>query len=208
MHLTNRIFTALILVAFFLCISTPASNAQNKEGSTVVSLNLGYGLSASVVKVGLNSFSNVNISSNLVRSVTVDYAISDYLSIGLAGGRQLINAEFDNSYISDKTNGTIDEVAKIDIKRTQFAIRPLVHYGGNERLDIYSGLRLGLTHLKLKYITDDPDLQDKIKFGGIRPSFGVVLVGMRYFVTDWLGANFDVQIGAPYLVSGGVSFKF
>ncbi len=183
------------------------SYAQNEEGSSVVTAGVGYSLFNNIITTGLEAFDDVEVSGVPTIAVTYDYAITDNFSIGLAAAHQSAGGEFSNTFLNDDLN-EVTETAKTTVSRTNVAIRPLLHYGGNDQLDLYSGLRVGMLFRSIETESTDPDIDVLGDFNGSRFSLGLVVFGMRYFFTDNVGINADLQLGTPYVVSGGVAIKF
>lgn len=191
------------------CLMWTSSLAQNSQGQSVVSFNIGYSVVGNLLKSSLEVFEDVKTSSIPTLGLTYDYAITDLFSLGVAASYQSVSAEFTDTYL-DENSMTQTDFVKASFARMNFAIRPLIHYGGTDELDLYSGLRIGTVMWNSSYESsqDDFDFEDADLFNGSRVSVGLVLFGMRYFFTDNIGINFDVQIGAPYIMSGGISAKF
>ncbi|MFB1004309.1 MAG: hypothetical protein QMC70_09275, partial [Bacteroidia bacterium] len=112
-----------------------------------------------------------------------------------------------NQYI-DQNFDIQTEIATTKVSRLNIALRPLFHYGDGDRLDLYSGIRVGYLMRNVETETNDELLNVLGDLDGNRFALGLVPFGMRYFFTDNLGVNMDLQIGTPYVVSGGIAFTF
>jgi hypothetical protein len=195
-----------IVVLLLLIFSFSSSHAQTTKGEAVVGANFGYSLFINAMEIALNEFDDVVTTSTPALGLSYDRSVTDNFSVGLIFSLQTLNANFKDTYIDINDELAIDLV-RVDLKRINFAIRPLIHYGSNESLDLYSGLRIGFTSFSSKYESNQEDFGIN-KLGGTRVSTGLVVFGMRYYLGEKVGLNFDFQIGAPYLVSGGVAARF
>jgi hypothetical protein len=201
----NKLFLVSLMTAFVF-----NAQAQKSEGTSVATLGLGYSLVNNLFKAGLETYPEITVTSVPTIAVTYDFALTDNFSIGVAGAYQSIGGEINNTY-TDGNQVEQTELAKANYSRMNIAIRPLFHYGNSDKLDMYSGLRVGYLFKTLTVDSDDPDAQiedDLNDFVGNRFSLGLVPFGMRYFFTDNIGINMDIQIGTPYVVSGGIAFQF
>lgn len=194
------------LIALALCFTFATSKAQNQQGESVVTAGIGYSLAIEFIKTSLNAFEDVTSTSIPAIGITFDHGLTDNFSMGIATGFQTLSAEFNDSYL-DENNNTVTEKVTSTTTRFNVAARPLFHYGGSDKLDLYSGLRIGITSLNTSYETtrDDFEVGD---LGGTRLSVGLVAFGMRYYFSDNVGMNFDLQLGAPYIISAGVAARF
>jgi hypothetical protein len=198
----NKLFLVLILSAFVF-----NAQAQKSEGSSVATVGLGYSLFNNIIKAALETDEEIDVKSVPTIALTFDHALTDNFSIGLAAAYQNVSAEFTNTYFDDNSNSQT-ETAKTTLSRINIAIRPLFHYGKSDKLDMYSGLRVGYLFRNVTVESDDPNGVYLEEFDGNRFALGLVPFGMRYFFSDNLGINMDLQIGTPYVVSGGIAFQF
>src|SRR5690606_24788947 len=95
------------------------------------------------------------------------------------------------------------ETVNADISRLSVAVRPMFHYGSSDRLDMYSGLRVGYKTLSAKHNSKDPVYDDLDTWNRSGFSFGLTAFGFRYYVSDNLGFNMEVSIGMPYAAGVG-----
>jgi hypothetical protein len=201
----NKLFLALLMTAFVF-----NAQAQNSEGTSVATVGLGYSLVNNLFNVALDTYPEVEVSSVPTIALSYDYGLTDNFSIGIAGAYQSVSGEFENTYL-DGNQVSRTETAKATLSRMNIAVRPLFHYGNSDKLDMYSGLRVGYLIRTLDVDSHDPDadvVRELDTFVGNRLAIGLVPFGFRYFFTDNIGLNMDLQIGTPYVVSGGVAFQF
>ncbi|MDB4162031.1 porin family protein [Bacteroidia bacterium] len=183
------------------------ANAQDSEGASVATVGLGYSFFNNIIKSSLETYSDVKVKSVPTIALTYDLALTDNFSIGVAGAFQNVSGEFTNEYI-DQNLDFQTEIATTKVSRLNIALRPLFHYGDGDRLDLYSGIRVGYLIRNVETETSDELLNVLDELDGNRFALGLVPFGMRYFFTDNLGVNMDLQIGTPYVVSGGIAFTF
>jgi hypothetical protein len=147
------------------------------------------------------------LCSNIVPNLggAIDYAVDKRFSIGLA-------ASYQSEMISHEETPYNDEISRINT-----AIRFLYHLNKNNlHFDNYIGLRVGCSHWH-----DNPSLTSAYQnvsysipifyFIGsanlLVPSFQF-LYGIRLYGSGGFGFHFEVGIGSPYLIEGGITFRF
>lgn len=195
--------TLLAALAFF---AWNPVQAQNEQGQSTVTAGVGYSLIANLVNSALDTYDSIDNSSVPTIAITFDHALTDKFSLGIAASIQNSSADFVDTYLDANQVLQTDNVSA-SLTRYNVAIRPLFHYGGNDALDLYSGLRIGITGWASSYESNQDDFSVG-GFDGSRLSVGLVAFGMRYYFTDNIGVNFDLQVGAPYIISGGIAAKF
>lgn len=186
--------------------SMGSSSLAHYEGDLVVGLDVGYSLIGGLLSTNING-TDVSTGATPVINVMVDYGLTDRVSLGLAGAYQGIFGEYSYSYL-DAGSTTVTEDVRTDISRIHVALRPLFHYGNNDQLDLYSGLRIGVITNSVSHNSSDPDFAEINGFSGSRFTMGLVAFGMRYYFNDMVGFNFEVGLGVPQIVNGGVSLRF
>ncbi|MCD6557194.1 MAG: hypothetical protein J7K64_08385 [Bacteroidales bacterium] len=182
-----------------LAIFIVASSAFAQDYKSTVSADAGISLVGRVISLVVNIDTLGGYSTIPVMQLSYDYMVTDFLSAGVAGSYQ--------QYKFSDANG------KIVVKRMNFALRALFHYGNSDKLDMYSGIRLGMTNWGFDYDvpTDDPTLealQGSNSLTGFHFSPQLVAFGVRGYFTDNIGANLEFAIGSPYYMMGGVNYRF
>lgn len=198
----NKLLLVSLMTAFVF-----NAQAQKSEGTSVATLGLGYSFFNNIIKNSLESYTDLEVKSVPTIAFSFDHSLTDNFSIGVAGAYQNVSGEFTNTYF-DENFDSQTETAKTTISRINLAIRPLFHYGSSDKLDMYSGLRVGYLIRNVTIDSDDPNGDFLGDLDGNRFALGLVPFGFRYFFTDNLGMNMDLQIGTPYVVSGGIAFQF
>lgn len=198
----------LLTIACFLT-ATLTINAQNEEYKSVASVSVGYSLTGAIINAfeTANAAADISISSIPTLQLTYDYGITNYFSVGIAAGFQ--NFGFDVSdydYIND-LGVNVNENFKANYSRLNVAIRPLFHYANSDKLDMYSGLRIGFLNNNISSDSTDEDF-DIGTASGTRLSVGVTAYGFRYYFTDNIGAGIEINIGAPYISCFNINARF
>lgn len=187
-----------------------AINAQREQNQIVVSTGLGYSIGQAILKGLLNTTLEVG-GTNTVKAIPIinvmaDYGITENFSLGVAYSFN----KFSWSDSNIDTSGLITSV-EASAARHNIGVRPLFHFGNNEKVDLYTGARLGTSIWKVSGGVSDS--QGNSAGASTSIPLGVMTVqalfGVRAYFTEVIGANFEIGIGnAPYFVAGGVSFKF
>lgn len=203
----KKTFTFL-LVCLMACfaINTETANAQHEKGDVVISLGAGYGLFNSILSSNDLDSDDYSVFATPPLIATVDYGVSDLLSIGLMVNYGAFGSK-DKHQFFDANNELVEEIAKETFSCIGFSVRPLFHYGNVENMDFYSGLGLGIGFLNSKTDSNDPDYTFLTTgFSGTALCLQIT-TGMRYFFTDNIGAHLEFSPIGPYVFEGGLSIK-
>jgi len=196
----KKLFFTLVLAASFMTM-----NAQSNDYKMVAGLHAGYSLTGALFNSGSDASPLPAIQA------TFDYGLTDKVSIGAAVSYQNIDlGSTSNTYV-DADGNTQTESVSTTYNRSNFAIRPLFHYGGDSNLDMYSGLRIGWLGRDYTSNSNDPSFNPVNFFGadsGGRFALGVTAFGLRYYFTDNIGAGIEINIGSPHITNVGVSARF
>ncbi len=184
-------------------------NAQREQNQVVVSAGMGYSIGQAIFKGILNAIEaggTNTVSSIPIINVMVDYGITENFSLGAA-------YSFNSFSWSDSSIDPSGVITSVDLSaaRHNIGLRPLFHFGNNEKVDLYTGARLGTSIWSLSGSATDSQGNDTGASTDIPAGVVTVqaLFGVRTYFTDVIGANFEVGIGnAPYFVAGGLSLKF
>jgi hypothetical protein len=203
----------LLLVGLF-CVSIMSMNAQNMDYRSTISVNAG--LNAISLFPGLvNSASDetgVKLSATPSFQVSYDFALAKWFSLGAAGSFNTVKSTGTGFSYTDTETGKTG-VGNYDYKGTRmtFAVRALFHYGNSDKLDMYSGLRVGIKRWN-NTLTATGTLKDVLTPNGVWPSLNglnaqVIPFGLRYYVTNNLGLGFETAFGAPYFAALQVNYR-
>jgi hypothetical protein len=203
----------IIAIALMLLagIITPQQvSAQKYQGQSVVTGGVGFsvvGLFFGLIENGLDAGTEIRSTRTPVLIGAYDYGISDRFSVGIAYSYQSLTLKYENY---TDLNGNLVVGSFTDrLTRQNFGLRPLFHFGDNDDLDIYAGLRLSL--MRWSYSSDRPDISDNFAtniLGGISPVKVQGLFGMRYFFTENIGFNTELAIGPSYFAMVGINARF
>ena len=182
-------------------LSTNIANAQNEQGQLVISAGAGQSLMDNFVS-GLENIGEIPVINGMV-----DFAVSDLISLGLGISYQSVWGEDSNSYTLN--NATYYENVTQTWTKLNVGVRMNFHYARSisDKLDLYSGFRVGYSNWTKDNDSSDPDyvsLIDEIK---LPFAFQIVPIGARYYFTDMIGIHFETGVIGPYYAAGGVSFK-
>mgnify|MGYP001563658455 CR=1 FL=1 len=194
-----------------------ASMAQTQEGEKVVSVKMGFSATGALIK-GIGNSSDLDLDSIGTGDVSVsglpalsasfDYGFSENFSLGALISYQAFSGSVRDYKFSNEDSFKVEDF-NFNLKRIYLGIEPKLHWGGsNEKIDLYSGLRIGyiLWVNNIETTDNNFDLFDRFNVG--RPSVALVPLGGNIYFNEDTGANFEIAIGAPYLFSLGVQHKF
>ncbi len=204
------------------------ATAQNSDYKHTITLGTG----ASFLGVAVNNISGTDFAStlddqlegitnlnglyegsaSLPFGVNYDYGATNWFSIGGGIAFQRFNNEIsDLSYTRAEDNESIDiATATIDINRINVAARVLFHYGNKGKIDMYSGLRLGVTNWGTKVEASNPALEEDLNatsFIGLVPSVQLIPFALRGYITENLGLSFETGIGTPHFFAIGLNYR-
>lgn len=194
-----------------LAVQTQAQNDDYRMNGGV-SLNYTFTGDALNTAVKLAESSTTGFDKKGFPSIqaTFDYGLTKWFSIGLAASYQNIGYDFTGNSFVDSLNNTIVEDYSVDFSRVTVALRPLFHYANNDRLDLYSGLRIQYFSRSFENTSADPstdstfdDFSDANKFG-----IGIVAFGARYYITENIGLGTEINLGRPYIINLSVNARF
>jgi opacity protein-like surface antigen len=199
---------AAALMLFFVTAPKQAE-AQKYQGQVVVGANGAFSLvglfMTSVFNVAGNNITGLTTHTIPGLSGTVDVGITDRFSLGIAHFYQSSNASW-SSY-TDSSGNTQTGDYHLRITRQNTAVRALFHFGDNDDLDPYFGIRLGYSYWSTN--TNVPNsgyLYDAARFTG--HFWPQALFGIRYFFVPNVGVNTEIALGFPYYLSAGVNVRF
>ncbi len=215
-HLNMKI-TYYFLLCILLAGTRPVS-AQNADYRHVLSTNAGFNFFQLLKFAEFSPTADVYFTSasgygSPTLQLSYDYGFNNWFSLGLAFASNRFGARYANLVVSG------DPIGDLNMKYTRntFTSRILFHYGNKGRLDMYSGLRLGvsiwdsrpsktLTATQFQTMADSGTLASERASGKI-PHLGLTLFGLRYYATDNIGFGFESAIGS-YLACLQINCRF
>ncbi|MFM9944144.1 MAG: hypothetical protein ACKVQB_02805 [Bacteroidia bacterium] len=205
-------------LAFALYFIAAQSYSQTQKGQVVI--GAGYGGSALrgvVAALWTNDFIDASVKSVGPIAAGIDYGLADKFSIGVNYATQTVSGTVFNVdwFFIGSSNTNQLEVFDYSMTRTHISIAPKIHYFTNseklEKLDLYSGLRVGYIIWDKNFESSDPGFPEKYdaSVNGLtnRASFGIIAIGARYYLSENIGVSTELNIGAPYIFSLGAVYK-
>ena len=186
------------------------SSAQTETQKSVVTANVGFSIIGNAFGVAIKKIADddvVSIANSPVIIGAYDFGVTKLFSIGILGGYESVTADFNYAY-GGSTKDSIKESISASGSRLTFAIRPNVHYVNKDKLDMYSGFKVGFLIRNIEHNSKNKNFDIIDLFDGNRLTMGVTILGIRYFVHENIGLNMEIGLGAPAVVSGGVNFRF
>jgi hypothetical protein len=219
-----------LLSFIILQIFAPTALAQNEDYHHVVSAQSGVSL-FSFFRGNLQGSSidtTVRFSSGTARNVpqiqvAYDYGITKWFSVGGAVSFNKVNATLnDVTYQRTQNLGNLT----LGVSRTTIGVRALFHYGNANRLDMYSGVRVGagIWGVGINSSLADDKIEPILRSVGgnglwrriLGRDLGVgwaavqaqlIAFGLRGYVTENLGINGELSLGSPYFMSLGLNYR-
>ena len=200
-----------VFLSLFLSLIAFQIFAQSPNYRSTLSVNAGLSVVGSLINIA-DDLSSGETKGYALPALQINYdrGLQKWFSLGVAASYQSMGIQY-NDYEYMKDGEMVTEDFKTSIKRLNVAIRPLFHYANKGRLDMYSGLRVGVTNWGISTQTNDPDYnpENDISFGeGINFSAQVILYGLRGYFTEHLGGNFELALGSPHFASFGLNYRW
>jgi hypothetical protein len=205
----KKISLSLLLAVVALFSGINNAKAQNETGQVSVSAGVGFSVLFGVINIAENQATDEGITHSTLPALNmnIDYGISPKFSLGLGVGYQSTTINYTN-YEATTSSG-YDSLYNfgVTISRLNIGLRPIYHFGKNDKLDIYTGGRIGLSIWSISTTASVPGYSGPFQYSGVLPSFQY-LFGMKAYFTPSFGAHFEVAIGTPYLIEAGLNYRF
>jgi len=196
--------TLSLIVIVILSLSINLQAQEKSEHKISITGNVGLSLVGSLIDVSdLDAAAEYSTKVLPAAQLSADYFVTNWLSMGVAGSYQFMQINY-----TDYGDNNVD--FSTNINRINVAFRPLFHYVNKGRVDMYSGLRLGLTNwgINTTETVENYEATDYISFNsGTLFAPQLVAFGIRGYFTDFIGANIEFAIGAPHYISGGITLR-
>jgi len=204
----------LLISLLLLFLFTTFSQAQTKKGQFAISGNMGVSLLSWKWEYIIAESASTNVDAVVIDNAApafqglLDYALLDKLSIGGAFSYQSVSNISKNNYVN--TSGIIvTEDVVNTVTLMNFSYRILFHYLDNDKIDLYSGIRMGLNYYQnsnssndLNYHIDQTNMFNEF---GFAPQ--VIGLGIRMYIFEDLAVNTEVAIGYPSFFSFGLTYR-
>jgi hypothetical protein len=212
----KSILSGMSAIIILASVITPhKAHAQKYKGQSVVTGGVGWsvvGLFLGVIDKGLDAASDVRSTKTPVIMGAYDFGLSDRFSIGAHYTYQSLTLRYDG-YTTFSSTGFFDSTVTGSFRdrllRQSIGIRPLFHFGDNDDLDIYAGLRLSF--LRWSYKSTRSDLGDDFATDILKAANPIKVqgvFGVRYFFTENIGFNTEFAIGPAYFAMIGINARF
>jgi len=205
-----------ILLSFALILGLATqTQAQNDDYRMNAGVSVNYTFTGDIVNSAIDNlggaFSDETVTKKGTPSIqlTFDYGLTKWFSIGAAVSTQKIGLSSTGGTFTDSLGVSVANPYEASLSRTTVALRPLFHYANNDRLDLYSGLRVQYINISEENSSLDPSTSTVLDFPtkkGI--GVGIVAFGARYYITENIGLGTEINIGRPYVVNLSVNARF
>ena len=206
---------SLLLIPIFALCALTANFAQNADYRSTISATAGANIFQVLARfddvISDSVGSELKLKATASYGLNYDYGVNNWFSIGLATGFNRISLNSPNVEV-DKEDGTVYS-GPIDLKvsRTNIALRPLFHYGNKGRIDMYSGLRVGVNIWSVKLTADETlnpdDVSGRLRGAGAGVNFQIIPFGLRGYITPNIGLGFELGIGGPHYAALQLNYR-
>jgi len=169
------------------------------------------------------SFSSGKASNFPQLNIAYDYGVNPWFSIGGAVSYNKVSMDLkDVKYNKTENLGDVT----LGVSRVTIGARALFHYGNANRIDMYSGVRLGIGIWGVTASSNSVDkrlddvfkeaggggiwrtlLGNKLGGGFAMPQVQLIAFGLRGYLTENLGINGELSVGSPYFASIGINYR-
>ncbi|MBI3510294.1 MAG: hypothetical protein HY064_06495 [Bacteroidetes bacterium] len=185
------------------------AGAQNKKGQIAGCGNVAFSGVGAAMRFGLKKIPDINgLSTKVGPGVqgTIDYAIIDHLSLGIAYFTQTAKASW-TVYTDTIAGYSLSGTFNCSITRNNIGFRTLYHFGHNNYFDPYIGLRIGYSYWGIS--TNIEHFTQLAKFSHfIDMVWPQGVLGLRCNFAKYFGINIETALGFPYFFTGGINFQF
>lgn len=200
----------LALAACLLTLNYISATAQKEDKPTVVALQAGVSLAASVTVDTINVFHNsdyqpssVSRTSTPVFIASIDQKAGRRLSVGGALSYQKFNL------VAFQPNNQAIEAESGNVNRIHLSGRMMWHFGKNEKVDLYTGFKLGYFMQTVSNHTQASASFNSIpKLEMSSVTAGLIPLGLRWFITDQFGINFESSLGRASVFQIGANYRW
>lgn len=216
-HLTLFIMKRrnIVLSALFALGFLSAAQAQNEQYRHTISAAAGlnaFQIIALADNFGDNqNAQNASITATGSYGLTYDYGFKNWFSLGGALSYNNLKASASQIDVLKDDGTTYSGPVDLTVARTNIALRPLFHYGNKGRIDMYSGLRVGVS-IWSGSIEAGPgllpeDVIDSARGTGAAVGLQLIPFGLRGYLNENLAIGFETGFGAPHYAAFQVSYR-
>lgn len=188
------------LIILALCLVTPIITAQSfKNRHNYLSAGLG------IDPLGHRLISGSSFDRTSIGPIQIAYerGVTDLLGIGRIG----VGGAITQTFYVQKYTGSLEEIITYNRSRSGVFVRAAYHFEVDiSKMDLYAGLGAGLYFNRDKMTAQDPfgnsAFTSDISVSGAHALF----VGIRYYLTEFLGGYAEAGFGSS-LLSAGIVYK-
>ena len=181
--------------------------AQNDDYKSTINVNAGFSLVGGLFNAVATTSGTSNTYALPAIQLNYDKGIEKWFTIGAGVSFQTMGIEY-TDYLTS-TGAT--ENFKASFNRLNVAFRAMFHYGNGGNVDMYSGLRMGMTNWGVSSDSSDPLYDPETELAassGFNFSPQLVLFGIRGYFNENLGLNMELAAGSPHFLSIGATYRF
>ncbi|NUM32464.1 MAG: hypothetical protein HUU47_09115 [Bacteroidetes bacterium] len=214
--LISTIALCILLPVFAQKKVKPKNENETNKKEIYLGLNLGVSL-VGILNKGMNEQDDSTLGhykyfgkSTPVFGFAADGFLSKKVSCGLNFTLQTLKMDIDYWVYDSKYNFQLISLDnKAVLRRSYFGGKFLYHYLNNNRVDLFSGIKVGIVKWSIKLDKSEPELQSQILSDLIylnRPAIGLIPLGFRIKVKDNISFISETILGAPNFITGGITY--
>ncbi len=182
----------------------------DEKGKAVAAINVGL----SATGVFYEALERDTVTIKYTTSVkpalqgTLDYFLSNKVTIGFFFSVQSFRIDISHWEFDSTNHRSVDDL-QAKLRRSYIGGKLLYHFKNTEKIDIYSGIRVGVLFWNKKLPSTDPNFVTSLNNEFLminRPSIGIVPIGIRVKFAPQIAANLELNACAPHIFSFGVSY--
>ena len=204
----------LFLVAMLLGLSAKSQELEPPSGVYLsqVRANVGFSTVGFFVNLAqhVGVVANIDVNNNPALQLAYTRRFYNRVSVGVGLSRQVFSIRYRN-YEYEEGGRTLLDNFTTYVRRFNVGGLALFHYNPNAKLELYSGVRVGIS--RWSFDTNAKDINytvGKFLSFALGTQFApqlILLGGNTYFTPHW-GGNFELGFGAPHLLSVGVGYRW
>ena len=206
--------------------------AQNEDYKSTLSAPIGlniYNLS-SIIKVRFPEVENIPVTFYVspTYGLNYDYGLNKWLSLGASYTLNYMTLTTDKARIQADTFLKYEGYLKAYTRRHTLSVRCLFHYGNSDKIDMYSGFKVGagfwsagissetdeLVFADIFTVDDflEPLAKSFLDFGAkgsiVLPTAQFIPFGIRGYITENIGIGVELGVGPASFLSGNLNYRF
>lgn len=205
----KNVFKISLILTLFLAFTT-STFAQNEDYKSNIYVGAGFSAIGGIVTAFGDALAGTgtNTSKSLPAiQVNYDYGVTKRISVGAGISYQSFSIDVENYTFLDDSLNLVTESFGVSANRFVAGARLMFHYANDDKIDLYSGVRLNYKTMNVSTTSTDDALN--LDAFNVALPFGVqvVAIGARFYVTDNIGLSAELAIGAPHFLSVGANYR-